>query len=106
MSESYQEISPGIFIKVKSPAEQHCEGKKVYKNEAEAQATADYRSEQIGEGLMPYRCRWCSCWHIGHDMTKKTENVLAICPNGCGQEIYKSKLNRHLDDCVGIAFVS
>lgn len=101
----YQQIAEGVYVKLAEKDDySHCKGKRVYKNEAEAQSVSDYRSGIIGEDLMPYRCRWCSCWHIGHNMFQSRDNVLLDCPNNCGQKIYKSKMNAHLDkDCIIIS---
>lgn len=100
---SYTEIAEGIFVKVekKTGKELHCHSKKVYKNFNEATIAAYNTSKKINESLSAYKCNWCSCYHIGHDYSD-AEGKLLSCPNGCGKEVYKSRLYDHLDNCITV----
>lgn len=63
----YEKISDGIFVKVEVNTRYRvCERKHVYRNQAEAQESADRSSRASGEDIQPYKCGICSCWHIGH----------------------------------------
>lgn len=98
----YQELGDNVYVRYKEPevVKKGCAGKKVYVSYSEANAIAEYRSKIIGEDLAPYKCRWCSCVHIGHPKgTERNMNMLVECPYGCEGHYYKSKLNEHLDEC-------
>jgi hypothetical protein len=63
----YDEILPGIFVKVEVNTKYRvCERKYTYKNQTEATESAERSSTITGEQITAYRCRVCSCWHIGH----------------------------------------
>jgi hypothetical protein len=44
--------------------ERACASKAVYLSRREARATA--RGRRMDGSLNPYRCRFCSLWHLGH----------------------------------------
>lgn len=64
----YDEIAPGIFVKVEVNTKYRvCERKHVYRNQTEAKESAEHSSVASGEAIVAYKCRFCSCWHIGHE---------------------------------------
>lgn len=97
MSE-YTQFGDNIFVKInkKEKVKRGCTGKKVYENRDHAYFSALHRSAEIGEELEAYRCRWCSCWHIGH----ANPSSKIPCPNKCGLYLYRSKIDKHTENCV------
>lgn len=47
-----------------------CFRKKVYKNSVEANKVIEKikkcHDRKVEKNLKPYKCKICSCWHIGH----------------------------------------
>ena len=43
-----------------------CQGKKAFPSIEKARYAAYLRSKKSGEKIVPYRCRFCRQWHIGH----------------------------------------
>ncbi len=99
---NYQQITDNVYVRypVRDVVKKGCAGKRVYTSPSEAKEVAEYRSKIIGEELHAYKCRWCSCIHIGHDRhAERNINAQVECPYGCEGLFYKSKLNEHLDEC-------
>jgi len=55
-----------LFINRDLPIrERACESKAVYVSRRDARSHARHGRRQDGS-LAPYRCRFCSLWHLGH----------------------------------------
>ena len=66
MSDNYEEIAPGIFLKMPNLRARACDKKRVYNNQSHAESAAIDVGRRTGEELNAYKCKFCSCWHIGH----------------------------------------
>jgi hypothetical protein len=42
-----------------------CTSKAVFVSRREARSLANH-GRRMGPGLLPYRCRYCTGWHLGH----------------------------------------
>jgi hypothetical protein len=61
-----QAIGYRAFVNRELPLkERACGSKALYISRAEAKATVRH-GRRMGSGLHPYRCEWCSGWHLGH----------------------------------------
>lgn len=54
---------------------QSCSGKKKYKSKEVALIQKPKIGRQTGYILYPYKCRYCSNWHLGHNK-ESTDNIL------------------------------
>ena len=52
-----------------------CEGKTQYDTQAEAEVAARHRSRQTGQWLVPYHCRFCNRYHIGHPPARVVQSI-------------------------------
>lgn len=57
--------------------ESSCKNKKRFSREAALAARDNFneKKDKRGRGLMIYHCRFCKCFHLGHDRKRKTTEV-------------------------------
>lgn len=54
-----------------------CDGKVRLRSQQVAQRVARLMSQRTRSLLLPYRCRWCGHWHVGHPCRREREAYYA-----------------------------
>ena len=53
-----------------------CSGKKKY-NEEDAKRASYHARRKTGDWILPYGCKFCKGWHIGHPPRKVRQAIIA-----------------------------